>query len=485
MSIEAHLQTIEAAVAAIRAELPPPELRPQTAGELQTALDEAEAGTVIKLNPQATYAASFTWKPRALDKPIVLTSDRPLPEGRIDPALELATLRSGTTASCLTALPGSHHLVVAGVRLLANEGGYGDIVRVGYGTETDPATLPHHLTFDRCVLRGDPTVGQKRGISLNGDDLVIVGCDIREIWRDGQDNQTLGGWNTAGRHLIRDCHLESGGEILMYGGSHAPSGQIATDILIEDCDLTRPIAWKTDGVNRTVKNLFELKQGRNVVVRRSRLSNHWPAAQSGWAIMLAPRNNNELRDVTIEDCEITHVSSGINVSGSAYEGTNAYCPPFIGLTIRHCLFAISRAEMGGQGWFCQIGSVETDDPSNYRFEANTILHDGDNLFSFYRGSYDDPTGASQPGKPISGFTYRQNFSRTGRYGFFSESSFGGLWGAIPGGVIDGNVLAESKQQAILPGNQFPTEAEFQAAFVDYAGGDYRIDEGAFPGIGRR
>lgn len=485
MAIEAHLQEIEAAVAAIRADLASQnEIRPQTAGELQAALDTAPAGTTIKLIPGAEYVANFDFKPRPLDNYLTLATDLPLPGTRIDPAANLATLRSGNVASALTARTASHHLLVMGVKFAANEKGEGDIVKVGLGTETDPATLPHHLAFDRCILRGGP-LGQKRGIALNGNDLAVINSDIRDIWRDGQDNQTLGAWNTEGRHVIANNHLESGGEVVLYGGDTARIGVPARDLLIEDCEITRPIAWHNDGVNRTVKNLLELKQGIGVTIRRCRLSNHWPAAQSGWAIVLTPRNNLELRDVTIEDCEVTHVSMGVNVSGSAYEGVNAYVPPFTGLTIRRNLFAISRAEMGGTGWFCQIGGIETDDDSRYLVESNTIVHDGNNLVAIYRGDYDDPQGVSQAGKPLRGFTYRQNFSRSGIYGFWTEGSYGGLWNAIPGGTIAGNVIAGSKQPAILPGNLFPSEAEFQAAFVDYPGGDYTLKADAYPGIGRR
>lgn len=485
MTIEDHLQQIEAEVAAIRADLASQhDIRPQTAGELQAALDTAPAGTTIKLAPGAEYVANFDFKPRSLTNYVTVTTDLPLPGTRIDPALPLATIRSGNTASALTARSGSHHLLLLGVKFAANEKGEGDIVKVGLGTEADPALLPHHLAFDRCVVRGGP-LGQKRGIALNGNDLAVINSDIRDIWRDGQDNQTLGGWNTEGRHVIANNRLESGGEVVLYGGDTARIGVSARDLLIEDCDITRPIAWKDDGVNRTVKNLLELKQGIGVTIRRCRLSNHWPAAQSGWAIVLTPRNNRELRDVTIEDCEITNVSMGVNVAGSAYEGTNAYVPPFTGLTVRRNLFVISRATMGGTGWFLQIGGIETDDDSRYLIEQNTILHDGNNLASIYRGSYDDPQGVSQPGKPLTGFTYRHNCSRTGIYGFFTEGSYGGLWNAIPGGVIDQNVLAGSKQQALLPGNQFPSEADFQAAFVDYPGGDYTLKPDAYPGIGRR
>jgi hypothetical protein len=46
---------------------------------------------------------------------------------------------------------------------------------------------------------------------------------------------------------------------------------------------------------------------------------------------------------------------------------------------------------------------------------------------------------------------------------------------FPGAVMTGNVLAGYKagKESYPGGNRYPTVAEFQAMFVDYAAGDYR------------
>ncbi len=492
--IEPYLIQIEGALASIRrAVAPPVELRPQTGGELQIALDTAPAGASIRLRPNAEYLGNFEIRQRPLEQPITVTTDRPFDPGRIQPdEPDLAVLRSPNTLAALTALPGSSNYNWLGMGFFGNVRGEGDIVRIGLGTESDPATLPHHMTFDRVWMRGDPAIGQKRGIALNGNWLAVLNSDIRGIRRSGQDNQALALWNSQGNLAIVNNHLESGGEIILLGGERSAAGAVATGVLIEDNDCTRPIEWRGESqFEVTVKNCLELKQGRQVVIRRNRFSHNWPPDQPGWALVFTPRNNAELADVTFEDNEVWNVSAGLNIAGSAYEGEHAYVPPFRGLTVRRNLFVISRALMGGSGRFCQIGGIETDELSDYLFEENTIVHDGAALFMLYRGSYDDPAGVTQPGKPIYGFTFRRNLARCGpasgtNYSFFTETGWT-IPDAIPGGIVAQNVLANcrSDQRPLLPDNTFIGEAEFQAVFADYAAGDYALRTDAYPGVGRR
>ena len=70
----------------------------------------------------------------------------------------------------------------------------------------------------------------------------------------------------------------------------------------------------------TVKNLFELKNARNVVVENTVFENHWRQAQPGWAIVLTPRSQGncpwcEVRNVRFEGNLLQNVSAGINILG--------------------------------------------------------------------------------------------------------------------------------------------------------------------------
>jgi hypothetical protein len=82
------------------------------------------------------------------------------------------------------------------------------------------------------------------------------------------------------------------------------------------------------------------------------------------------------------------------------------------------------------------------------------------------------------GPPIRGFVFTNNLARHNLYGIFGTDKGVGA-GAIqtffPDGVITRNVLADNRERHAYPaGNEFPSAADFEAQFVDYAGGNYEL-----------
>ena len=71
----------------------------------------------------------------------------------------------------------------------------------------------------------------------------------------------------------------------------------------------------------TVKNLFELKNARNVVIEDNIFENHWKEAQPGYAIVFTPRNSNGgcawcvVEHVRFEHNLVRNVAAGINLLG--------------------------------------------------------------------------------------------------------------------------------------------------------------------------
>ena len=71
----------------------------------------------------------------------------------------------------------------------------------------------------------------------------------------------------------------------------------------------------------SVKNLFELKNARNVVVEHNVFENHWKESQPGYAIVLTPRNSNGgcawcvVEHVRFEYNLVRNVAAGINLLG--------------------------------------------------------------------------------------------------------------------------------------------------------------------------
>jgi hypothetical protein len=81
------------------------------------------------------------------------------------------------------------------------------------------------------------------------------------------------------------------------------------------------------------------------------------------------------------------------------------------------------------------------------------------------------------GDPIAGFVFTNNVARHNSYGIFGSGSSVGnktLATYFPNSLVTRNVMAEGSAAAYPSGNEFPSIADFQAHFVDYAAGNYAL-----------
>ena len=155
--------------------------------------------------------------------------------------------------------------------------------------------LPHHLIVDRCYLHGDPRRGARRGVALNSRDSAVINSYLSDFKEVGADSQAIVGWNGPGPFRIANNYLEAAGENVMFGGAdpkirrpgpgrhrgrRQPPGQAAA---LED-RTTRAF----EGTAWSVKNLFELKNARRVLVDGNLFEYNWPHAQNGFAILFTP-----------------------------------------------------------------------------------------------------------------------------------------------------------------------------------------------------
>ena len=85
------------------------------------------------------------------------------------------------------------------------------------------------------------------------------------------------------------------------------------------------------------------------------------------------------------------------------------------------------------------------------------------------------------GPPITGFVFTNNVAQHNEYGIVGTSQAPGIDTIatyFPGGVITRNAFGGMPQAFVYPaGNELPSEAEFEAHFVDYAGGNYALRPG--------
>jgi hypothetical protein len=213
----------------------------------------------------------------------------------------------------------------------------------------------------------------------------------------------------------------------------------------------------------TVKNLLELKNARQVVIEKNLFENHWPQAQSGYALVFTPRNQNGRAPwCTVEDVRFTsnivrHVSSAINISGTDDEQTSGRATNIV---IDNNLFIdVGGERWGGPGDFVQIGNG----PANVRIERNTAIQSGRALFIY----------GSRHGREVPGFVFRDNVVRYNRYGVFGDVA--GIGKAamamyFPGGVFEGNVFAGGDAAEYPPGNEFLSADALDEQVVSGPGG---------------
>ena len=220
----------------------------------------------------------------------------------------------------------------------------------------------------------------------------------------------------------------------------------------------------------SVKNLFELKNARTVVVSDNIFENHWKDAQPGYAIVLTPRNSNGgcawcvVEHVRFEYNVVRNVAAGINLLG--YDNGNP-SRQAADIAFRENLFTGLSTALGGNASFMLMG----DGPRDVVLEHNTIDSNGNAVLNVYGGTSSDP-------REVYGFQMIANAARHGTYGingaFFGYGN-GILTGLLPDAVFTANYLAGGSP------SRYPADNLFGGAFTDQfanPASDYTVREGS-------
>jgi hypothetical protein len=260
------LDQIEAAVAALRAHLAPPETVVTTSAGLTAAL---LAGGRIRLEAGA-YPGNFAIRVNGT------TLAGPL-EAVLTPADG-----SKPTLSVL-----ANDVTVTGLHVL------GGIVQqtavvVGDPDATSADAQPHRVTLDGVTVTAGPNGGAK-GLALHGVDLTVTRSTVEGFRSNLKESQAIWINNGPGPYTITDNHLEGAGEVILIGGDHMPiAGNVPQHITVRGNTLLKPAAWRTQ--TPTLKNIFEVKCGRSVVLENNTLDGNWVQGQDGSSILLTARN---------------------------------------------------------------------------------------------------------------------------------------------------------------------------------------------------
>ncbi len=439
-------------------------------GDLQAALDNAAPGDTIELQAGATFNGPFTLPAKAGSAWIYIRSSAhsslPPPGTRVGPADQANMPKIQVAAGAGAAIQTdsrAHHYRFVGIEVKPVSGNFVyALVAIGSG-EPSVAALPHDITFDRCYIHGDPGAGGRRGVAMNGVRVAVIDSHVADFKEVGADTQALWTYNTPGPLKIVNNYLEAAGENFMSGGADPEiPGVVPSDIEIRGNHFFKPLSWI--GRAWSVKNLLEFKSGQRILVEGNVFENNWASAQSGFAVLITPRNQDGrapwsvTQDITIRLNKFVNVGQGFNISGrdapnpsqatrrvliennsiqvTRLRGAGGRIFQFLGgpidTTIRHNTGVITVA--GGTAAFSE------NDPRADQFDFR------DNLLS--RGEAGFAGTGTGPGTP----TLSGHFTN---YTFLKNAVIGAPSGSYPADTF------------------FPADNE-AVGFVNAAVGDYRL-----------
>jgi len=301
------------------------------AGEdLQAALNAASPGDRIQLEAGATFSGNYHLVPKAggIDGGwITIQSDGQMPaEGqRMTPSLA-ASLRapriiSQSVLPAISADPGTSRWRLIGLDLTLDPNApfSNVVVELGGTTVKSLSTIPRNIILDRLYVHGTPSLDVRRCIQLNSDSTAVVDSYVSDCHSRGFDSQAIWGWNGNGPYKVVNNYLEASTEVIGFGGADPTfPNLIPSDVEIRGNHITRPMSWK--GGPWLVKNLFEFKTGRRILVQGNVIENSWVQAQLGWAFMIWSVNQDGgcgwcgTSDLLIQDNLIRNVSAGFNLA---------------------------------------------------------------------------------------------------------------------------------------------------------------------------
>jgi hypothetical protein len=441
---------------------------------LQVAIDDAVPGDTIILQAGEIYTANVTLPKKNGDGYVTIQSSRAgeLPENtRITPKQVglLAKLQSTVKgAPVIKTAPGAHHYKFIGVEISTANATLPvfTLVELGsaYKEQNTLETVPHDLVFDRCYIHGFPLQPVQRGVALNSAETSVLNSWISDIHWD-IDTQALCGWNGPGPFHIINNHLEAASENVMFGGAtvHIPN-MIPSDIEIRGNHFFKPLSWKlgdpayvsppwrsnTTYGGYSVKNLFELKNAQRVIIDGNLFENSWGDAQTGFAIILTPRQDPYavIQDLTITNNVFRNVNGGVDLMG-----VDSYSPG----TARQqrVLIANNLFQSVGTEPLFQINGIIA-----LTIDHNTAIHRG-NIITAYS-------------QPSSRFIFTNNIVEQNQYGMATDGAVP-LSHFFPGGVIRKNLIVGGSSG--YADNFTPANLD-DVKFIDAARRNYGLQAGS-------
>jgi hypothetical protein len=216
--------------------------------------------------------------------------------------------------------------------------------------------------------------------------------------------------------------------------------------------MSKPLRWKVgdpsyEGTEWAVKNLFELKNARRVLVEGNVFERNWVHAQNGFAILFTVRNQDggspwsAIEDVTFVNNLVRHVGGGINVLGRDDNHPSEQ-------TRRLQILNNVLMDVGGSWGPGRLFQL-LDGTNNVTIAHNTALQTGSILFG---GDH----------APHTAFVFQNNVAPHNEHGIIGSGTEPGnqtLARYFPRAVVNGNVIVGGNAGQYPPGNAFAGSLE--------------------------
>jgi hypothetical protein len=460
-----------ATVASSMADTPAPGsvINVNAGGDLQAALNAAECGDTVELEPGATFTGFFNFPAKNCDNGhwiIVRT-------GSLDTALPAEGQRLTPCYADVASLPGRPQYACAKpqnvlAKLVVSKTGDGPVIFQSganhyrlLGLEItrsnrisgSPALISvehkgtaEYIVLDRCWLHGTAEDETRSGISLTGTSYVAVVdstfTDFHCTSKTGtctDSHAVVGGMgdHQDGPYLIQDNFLEAAAEEVLFGGGAAT--MTPSDITISANHFFKPWQWMPGnkpfrggkgGHPFIVKNHLELKNASRVLIEANLMENVWGGfSQQGFAIVLTPSNQPtqqkpirdlcptcEVTDVTIRYTHIIHAGGGIvmatPISGHGKNEGGAAAKAGARWSVHDVVFDDISQNYKGEGRLFYLANGWPTNP------VNTVTINHITGFPDVTGGFMF-IGNKNPNEEMYGFVFTNNIVTTGIYPLWS------------------------------------------------------------------
>ncbi len=379
---------------------------------------------------------------------------------------------AGFNAPAVTTSDGTHHWRFQGIEFYTAGNVQGGLIRLGQGNidQNQYSQQPHHILFDRIVSHGSATLsGVRRGLEPSGYAIAMVDSTIYQIGDSTFDSQGVGSYNSQGQQSYINNQIEATTENVIFGGAVGGiEGIVPEDIEFRGNYFSKPLSWKADdpaygGIDWSIKNSFELKYGRRVVIDGNFLFRNWADSQTGEQMLFnssydSGDQSQQTQDIQITNNRLSSAQAGFNFAGGGFPGIDQMERILIYNNFIDDMDVNHWSTGGGGGAFGHFYSVR-----ELTIMRNTSLNavNGNRLIAFSN-------------MRAGGFFFRDNIGVNGDYGVLGDGgNFGtpALTRYTPGAVFTKSVIIGA-QSAGIPyptGNYVSTATVSGVGFTSISG----------------